>query len=138
MANRFGLPFFKKGDAVSAAKLNKIVEVIQRIAITAPSPGTSNGLEMSQDAGGTTLRVAFPATGLLALSSGTITARSGSTAGTGTVTLQTTDSSGNITSTSINLDVLNWNSATGGIASGKYCWIGQDENRNWYVISAEC
>lgn len=134
---RTGLPVFRKNEILSAKKLNQLVAYIERITIQPPNPGASTGIEMAQDAGGTRLRVVFPATGLLAQAgSGGVSARSGTTPGTGQVTIQSYDPTNNITATTTTVDALNF--TTTSIDSGKYCWIAQDENRRWWVIAAEC
>jgi len=135
---RFGLPKFTKGDRVSAGKLNKIVETIQRIALQPQSPGASAGLEISQDASGTRLRVMFPPAGFVMFTSGGISARASGVAGSGTATFQSFDPSNGIADTGVSETVYNWNSASGGVGTSKYFWASRDANGYLWVVGAEC
>jgi hypothetical protein len=79
----------------------------------------------------------------LAVTSSVITARSGSTAGKGTVFLVNDDyDSGTtnvtLTTTTTTQTVFSYSSTTGGIASGIYVWIAQGAKGNWFVISVDC
>jgi len=69
---------------------------------------------------------------------GTISARSGTTAGSGTVFLVDDSTPGTLTVTATTQAVYNYSATAGGIATGKYCWIAQSPNGSWYVISVEC
>lgn len=129
------LPHWKPDDILKAEDLNRLVDVIRRITITVSQ---SSGLDMLEGPGGTSLRVRWRQDRYLAYTSGGITARSGSTPGTGSAAIQTYDPVNGITSTGIDVDVLNWNDATGGVGTGKYLWVVQDNNGFWWVWVAEC
>lgn len=72
----------------------------------------------------------------IAVTDGTITARSGSTPGTGNVTLQTWNGTA-LASLGIDKPVFNFSSTTGGIPTGKYCVILRICGSYW-IISTEC
>jgi predicted amidohydrolase len=75
---------------------------------------------------------------LVAVSTSTITARSGSTAGSGTADFKLFNPptfSSDASRTGIT--VYNFSSATGGIASGKYIMCTKWYNE-WFVFAAEC
>ena len=78
----------------------------------------------------------------LAITAGAIPSRSGATAGMGSVEVvtPTVDPSTGIctlATESTTLTVYNFSGATGGIASGKYCWIGLYYGV-WWIVSVEC
>jgi hypothetical protein len=91
--------------------------------------------------GGYLLRYIGPIFGayIAVVNSGGISARSGSTPGSGQVTLQTWNgtSLAAMTGPGATWPVKNWNSASGGVASGKYCVILKIYGVYW-VINAEC
>lgn len=126
----------RPGDAIKAADYNLIVEAIRRIRI---NRGQSTGLDITESPGGTTLRVRWRSDRYVGLvQAGGISARSGSTPGSGTVNLQEYDETNNVTDTGIPVDVLNFSAGTSGFAAGKYVWIEQDVNGYWWVTAAEC
>lgn len=131
------LPKFRKGDPFpSAQQLNDLVEAIRRA-----QPLKGRGIALQDTPDGTVISATSPGqTGRLAQTSGVITARSSSTAGTGTVKLCTLDPSTRIiTVGSVTQTVYNFAASPNtGIPDGKYCWIAQDEAGNWWVISVEC
>ena len=127
------LPRWKKGDVITAEKLNQLVEAIERATINV-SQGM--GIDVQQGLGGTALRVAFPPFGFLMYTSAGITARSSGIPGTGTATYQNYDPTNDITDTSISDTVLNW-SATD-IGSGKYLWAMKDGDGFLWAVNAEC
>jgi len=75
---------------------------------------------------------------LLAKTDGTISARSGTTAGSGTVFLVDDSTPGTLTVTATTQGVYNYSATAGGIPDAKYCWIAQSPNGSWYVVSVEC
>ncbi len=75
--------------------------------------------------------------GFLAKTNGTITARSGTTAGTGSVFL-TTFSAPTITVTANTLTVYNFSSTTGGIATATFVWVEQDDAGNYWITAVDC
>jgi hypothetical protein len=73
----------------------------------------------------------------VALTTTTITARSGTTPGGGSVKLQKYDGSVLSDATGTTVFVHNYSSAAAGIASGKYCLVAQSWGA-WWVVSTEC
>lgn len=122
---------FRKGDALTSAKLNELVDAINQNQVTA-----GPGLKAFVSTAGTYLCGIRPARGQVAYTTSSITARSGTTAGSGTATLQFLSST-TITTTGIP-DVTAYSYSATAIASGKYCWVQQDTNGTWWVISVEC
>lgn len=133
------LPRFRKGDPFpSAQQLNDLVDAIRRLRIM---PGQGTGVLVNETPNGTSIRVrSSGAAGQLARTSGVVTARSSLTAGTGNVVLCTMDpSSALITVTTQTQKVFNFSATPNtGIPDGKFCWIEQDPQGNWWVVSAEC
>ncbi len=134
----------RRGDYLTAAWLNQIRSLVLRNRI---SLGVNSGLVMSESDGGKVLRTASSgATGQqLAYTNGTITARSGTTPGAGTVYLVRYDGSvfqimnGSGGNPTITQAVKSYSSTTGGIATGNYVWIAQNPaDLYWYVISVDC
>jgi hypothetical protein len=72
----------------------------------------------------------------IATANGTITARSGTTPGSGNATLQTWNGTV-LASLGIDMPVKNFSAATGGISTGKYLVILKIMGAYW-VISVEC
>ncbi len=140
--NRKPLPRFAKGDVLKAADLVILRDAIERQRLTT---GQNSGISLQETEQGTVIRVAGRSDRYLAKASGDITARSGTTPGVGKATLQRCKrtSAGPppvyaISSLSVDYDVINYSSATGGIPDEKYCWIEQDNDGLWWVVSAEC
>lgn len=72
----------------------------------------------------------------LALSDGSgISARSGTTAGNGTVTLQYLDGS-TITANTDTLTVYNWSKTAA--AAETYVWVHQDSLGTWWILGEDC
>jgi len=127
---------WREGDTIGARDLNKLLDAIERCII---NPGQSSGLDISQSQGGTSLRVRPPTNRYLGVTSGTITARSGTTPGTGTVTLYLySTSAGTVGTSGVNVTVYNFSSTTGGIATSTYVWVEQDVDGNWWITSVDC
>jgi hypothetical protein len=131
-------PKQKPDKPIEARTLRMLAETcdwISRIKVTPP-------LELTTFGGGPLIRFAGVAGGQVAYTtSGGITARSGTTAGTGSVYLvATTLSSGvcTLTTASEETTVYNFSGASGGIAGGKYCWVEQEPGGLWFVVSSEC
>jgi hypothetical protein len=139
MASRTTTSHWKavQGFRPSAQGLREIAETcdwISRLSVTAP-------LEITPFAGGPQIRLSAPAGRQLVYTDGTITARSGTTAGTGNVFLcSTAVASGvcTITNTTNTLTVFNFSASTGGIPTGKYCWLDYDIYGTPFIVSAEC
>ena len=134
--------FLRAGMELTSAWLNGLVVLLMRAQVML---GSDSGLEMNQTDKGTFLRIAFQnnqAT-LAYTTSGGITARSGTTAGFGSVFLVDVSVASDgttctLTTTAVTYTVFNLSATTGGIAGGKYCWIEQDVTGNWFVTAAEC
>jgi hypothetical protein len=127
----------KKGGPMLAADFVSIAETCDWISRLSVSPP----LELASIGGGPRIRMAPFSGAELAISNGTISARSGTTAGTGFIyyvydmvasgvcTLQTGTNS---------TAVFNYSGTAGGIPTGKYCWLATTPNGNLFVVSAEC
>lgn len=129
------LPRFRKGDPFPSAQvLNDLVDRVRRQRLMA---GQGTGVLINETPNGTTVRVAVQGGRRLAQTSTTITARSGTTAGTGTVAFASiTASTAAIAVGSQTQSVFNFSANS--LASGKYCWVEQDPDGNWWVVSIEC
>jgi len=125
----------EKGQPISAEALRHAGESLDWLVGIQVSPP----LEMLSTANGPLIR--YP--GMLfevyiGVTTSTITARSGGTPGSGSIKIQTwngtslADLGGPVTFT-----VYNWNSASGGVASGKYCVILKIAGSYW-LLAAEC
>ena len=73
--------------------------------------------------------------GYLAVADGTITARVGTTLGSGMVFL-TTIAGTAVTVLTDTANVLNFSSTTGGIPTGTYVWVEEDDNTAIFVSSS--
>jgi hypothetical protein len=108
----------RPGDVITAKLLMEIAN--------APAPAAGirggGGILTRQTSGGQ-VQIAAKFTGLfVGTASGTISARSGSTMGSGSIELQVKDpSSGNYVDTGIALTCDNLSSTTGGIPTGAWC-----------------
>lgn len=112
------IPKFMKGQALKADDLNRIVVAVNG------GPRVANEVQASESI-------------WAGKASGTITARSGTTPGAGTVRVYIYDGSAMVDS-GLDIAVLNFSAASGGIASTTWCSIGRDGNGVWFVLSAEC
>jgi hypothetical protein len=124
------------GEIIEARTLRELAETADATSQIQADPP----LGIVAGTGGYFLRYIGPIFGAyIATASGTITARSGSTPGTGTVVLQTWNGTAlaAMTGPGATWPVKNWNSASGGVASGKYCVILKIYGVYW-VINAEC
>ena len=140
--NRKPLPKFRKGDVLKAADLVAICDVVARQRLTT---GQNSGISLQETEQGTLIRVASRGDRYLAIAHGDITARSGTVPGVGLATLQQCKrtSAGPppvyaLSSLSVDYDVANFSSTTGGIPDGTYCWIEQDPNGIWFATSVDC
>jgi hypothetical protein len=137
--NNLRLPRWRKGQVIKADDLNRLAEAIERVHI---ERGQCSGLEIDETPGGTSLRVKRMTDGYIGVASGNITARSGSTPGAGSVTLQEYDATNELYSLGVSIPVLNASSSTmtsgNGINSGQYCWCQQDVNGFYWVSPLEC
>lgn len=125
----------QQGQAITARNLRQMAQTCDYAAQMRADPP----LAIMATAGGPLLRLAnAPFSAYIAVVVSPITPRSGPTPGSGTVKLQTWD-----TSELADLDgpviftAYNFSSSSTGIASGKYCVILRIDGSYW-VISAEC
>lgn len=130
-------PDFRPGQVLKADDLNLIVDLLKRMRITA---GQSSGISLQESITGTAIRVSFPANRYVGKTTSTITVRSGTSPGTGSVELYLYDvASGQWVDSNCGVSVLYFSATpVGGIASGKYCWVEQDADGNYVLISVEC
>ncbi len=130
------LPVQQPGKPISAQTLRLTTEAAEwatRIRADAPLKVISTGF-------GPLIRYMGPIFGAyVAVSSGTITARSGSTPGTGSAVIQTWNGTtlANMAGSGATVTAKNISSATGGITTGKYMIILKISGTYW-VITAEC
>ncbi len=128
------LPQFAKGDRLKAADLMVMRERIMRQKIQA---GQNTGLSVQETPDGTILRVTWKTDRYVAFASGGVTARSGLTPGTGDAELFLYNPTTNIlVDVNVNVPVKNYSGTL--IGAGKYCWVEQDTNGTYWVVSAEC
>ena len=134
---------WKKGDPITAARLNEMLDLIIRHDL---SVSDGSFLSLQQSSTGTLLDVDIPATGMLAIANGSITSRSGSAAGTGSVFLVTakptyttnTDTLASVALTTGNIPYYCYNPSITSISTGKYCWVQYDQNGLLCVGPLEC
>ncbi len=128
------LPRVKEGDPISAGLWNQLVDFVMRNRITF---GQACGLEVQETPRGTLVRASRKwEIGYVAKTTSTITARSGSTAGSGTVQLQDFDGTSYSDAAESPLTVYLFSATS--ISSGKYCWVAPDPGGWWHVVSVEC
>ncbi len=132
------LPEFKAGDALSAGKLMELRNRILRLRLTT---GQNSGIVLTESITGTAIRVQFPSDRYVGIvASGDITARVGTTPGTGFVDIQIYNPLINeLEPDGTQVEVLNFSAVPPtGIPAGKYCWVQEDTDGNYWVISVEC
>jgi hypothetical protein len=123
----------KAGDPITARSLRETAEVAEWAGkIRAESP-----LAVISSGAGPLLRLAGPLFGAyVGVTNGTISARSGSTPGSGNVTIQTWNGTA-LASLNIDVPVLYISSTTGGLASGVYVILLKIYGRYW-IIAVDC
>lgn len=138
---------WKKGDPITASRLNEMLDLIMRSDISVPTGGA---LRAQHSATGTLLSLDFTGYGFLAIAHGDIPARSGTACGVGSVyKVLTTPSftsshlSGVTLSTgTVELKVYNpsltTQSSGQGVDSGQYCWVQMDDSGLYMVTPLEC
>ncbi len=127
----------KPGDELTTGFLNGLLAMIRRATVNL---GINSGLSMVQNDAGTFLRLANVSGGPIqvAVTNGTITARSGTTPGAGNVHLADYDGTILVVDTSEDVPVLYISSTTGGIPTGIYVQIAQDAAGNNWIVSVDC
>lgn len=129
-------PRIKDGDKIEPYHFNMIYDELTRLRkMKFRGPVSTTGMD---SASGPPVVTIFPgASGQLAITSSSITARSGTTPGTGTVT--PLEYNGNTMGNTGADDLTVYLYATGnGINSAAYCWIEMDSSGYWWIVSAEC
>jgi len=129
----------KRGDVLQAELLNRMQAELARLGKIRGGAG----LSVRQGGGGLQLTSLDPNNRYLAVANGNISARSGTTPGTGNVDVCWINPSGpTITNIGPTIAVYNPSSSTmtsgQGIDSGQYCWIEQDPFGSWIVAPLEC
>lgn len=124
----------KDGTELEPFHMNIIYRELRRLRkMTAAPPLVLDGMESSVSA--PMLRGPAAGRGGLGKASGAITARSGTTPGTGTVDIWQ-NNAGTLEATGDSVDVVNVGIA---ISSGKYVWWQEDdETGDMYVAPLEC
>lgn len=133
------LPRQQAGQPIVARTINRIAgaaEWASRIKADPPLAIISTGA-------GPLLRLAGPLFGVyIVVTSGTITARSGTTPGSGTAIVQTWNGTvlanlQSASSTNVTIPVLSISSTTGGIPTSTYCVALRIAGAYW-IISVDC
>lgn len=134
MAERKALKKVRPGDPITAENWNALVETVQRNDLRTTS---GSGLSIQKTSSGTTLQVVSSGgKGQIGKTSSTISARSSTTAGSGTVTPQSFDGT-DLADDGDDVDVFNFSGTS--IDSGKYCWYMEDESSGeYFIIAVEC
>lgn len=134
MAERKALKKVRPGDPITAENWNTLVETVQRNDLRTTS---GSGLSIQKTSSGTTLQVVSSGgKGQIGKTSSTISARSSTTAGSGTVTPQSFDGT-DLADDGDDVDVFNFSGTS--IDSGKYCWYMEDESSGeYFIIAVEC
>ena len=126
----------RPGQPLSARALRHMAETadwLNRVRVNPP-------LEIVSGAGCPTLRYAGPVyEAYIAVTTSTVTARSGTTPGSGQADLYGWNGTTlvPIAAGSVNFTVYNFSGTAGGIASGKYCVVQRIQGAYW-IISVEC
>lgn len=124
----------KEGDLLTVDRWNDVVDAVNRARLL-PSQGSN--VDVLTTPVGTAIRVRARYAGYVGYSATAITARSGTTAGNGSVnpvSLNTSTSQLSTASTS----VLVWNAASTSIAQNKYVWVEPGADGNLYVGPLDC
>lgn len=121
------------GDPISAGDWNKLLAYLRR---SRPLVGSGAGLKLSSSPFGTAYQVGRTSKGTLAYTTSTISARASTTVGSGTVYLCSTDGATITQDTAASITVLNFSGVA--VSSSLYCWIEQDPDGWWWLVSVEC
>ncbi len=131
------LPKFRRGDVLKADDLNVIVDAIASSGLIRGGPG----LSVRRSSGGTQITSVAGAYRAIGVASGNIAARSGTTPGSGTVTVKWYDGSA-LADAGDSVSVLYGSSKTmtsgHGIDSGQYVWVEEDIYGQLWVSPLEC
>lgn len=128
----------KPGDTISAGAWNELIDYINRSGLIV---NQGSGLVAQETPDGTVLSLARGGQRFLCVANGNITARSGTTPGTGSVFLVTLSGT-TLATTTVSYAVYNPSSSTmsstHGIDSGQYCLIEEVPSGRWLVTPLEC
>ncbi len=136
MIGRIPPPLIKPGDELTSRWLNDV----RRAAVEGSIASLGAGLEGSPSPNGWSISLKAPASGAsgsVVKTSSTITARSGTTVGSGTVDFYERVGS-TLTATGLSDTVYSYSSTTGGIPSGTYGFAQRDRTGDWWLISVDC
>lgn len=126
----------RPGDELTVRRWNQVVHAVNRSVVL---PGF--GIRATSTPMGTIIGITGYGVGFPAYSSTAITARSGSTAGKGSVNpvqLNVSSAGSGTLTTATSATYGVWNISSTSIASGKYCWVEQGQDGNLYVGPLEC
>lgn len=121
------------GDPISAGDWNRLLAYLRR---SRPLVGAGSALKLTTSPFGTAYQVSRTSKATLAYTTSTITARVSTAAGSGTVYLCSTNGSAIAQDAAATITVLNFSITA--INSGRHCWIEQDPDGWWWVVSVEC
>lgn len=129
----------KPGDELTAELVNKIIDAINSLA----NVSGGAGVVVRRSKGGLQITGQRQAGFYAGVANGDITARSGTTPGTGQVDLIWVDPSGpTLTPIGVTVDVYYLEDETlssgNGIDDGMYVYVEQDAFDAWHVSPAEC
>ena len=126
---------FRAGKPIVARDLNRVAEMAEKAALIQANPP----LAIVSTPGGPLLNYAGPVfQPYIAVTTSTITARSGGTPGSGTVKIQTWNGSALADlGGPVSVTVYNISASTNTIASGKYCIIMKIAGA-YFIVTAEC
>lgn len=126
----FDDPAWKPGDPVMAARLNALQQAVNRLE----NLRGGAGIEVRKTQGGVQITAVAQNTRYFARAAGAVTARVGTTAGTGKVDVMWVDSAGAIAkATDQPITVWNTDDARS-LADQEYTWIEQDPFGTWHLI----
>lgn len=124
----------KEGDLLTVNRWNDVIDAVNRSRLL-PSQGSN--VDILTTPAGTAIRVRSGYAGYVGYSQTAITARSGTTAGNGSVSPVSLISSTSQLSTG-STSVLVWNAASTSIAQNKYVWVEPGADGNLYVGPLDC
>jgi hypothetical protein len=124
----------KDGDALTIERWNDVIDAVNRSRLL-PSQGSN--VDLITTPVGTAIRIRSGYAGYVGYSVTAISARSGTTAGSGSVNPVSLDASTSQLS-SDSTSVLVWNVASASIAANKYCWVEPGADGNLYVGPLDC
>ncbi len=127
----------KVDQPITAKWARQLQELVVRNSLDVSA---CTGLDIHQTSGGTVIAVTESSDlspGIVSAGQD-ITARVGTTPGTGTVDLYDLDDSGILTNSGEVVTVYSISSTTGGVPTGTYVMVSEDGQGNWWLISVDC